>query len=581
MKKLNLQTLCNGLRLNFYSIPVLIPGIVMLFSSLGSISAQHNYAKALHISTRFLGAQRSGNTQSWILPENTAGAFTSDGEAVGCDLSGGWNDCGDYIKFHVTGSYAALLYLYGYDKWPEAYADNYSPAYSKGPSNGIPDVLDEVKIQTDFLIKCASADGIIYWQVANEKDHNNFFEPITQSKRKLYNNSTLRPVYTASEGHSNALGAGSAALALMSVLYQPYDAQYAATCRSAAIKYFDIASINPSTSNDATSSSYDWLKKYSDYYDEMGSAAALLYRATGETKYLDKAEQYAEKASAYRDFMYGNIDYILFYELYKITGSAKYLNKIKTRVDYNHTKMTPCGYIHLTNWGSLRDAGNAALLAALYHKETGDAKAYSFAKRNIDFILGTHDFISADAPANFSFLIGYNELGGGYPKYPHHAAAFGKSTNDWTLFTNEGKKPGSVPYAYELTGALAGGPEEPCAKFTDNITNYVSSEYCIYYNAAFNSAVAYLHKVEEHTSTNVEKVENVQNINVFPIPAQNGQFSITLDGSATLALAGIDGKEIWSGHVYRHQVVNIEKSGKGVYVLFDKNSGWSRKIVLQ
>lgn len=553
--------------------------LLVAISFFAQLSAQHNYGKALHISTRYLGAQRSGDTQSWILPEGSGGAFTNDGEAVELDLSGGWHDCGDYIKFHVTGSYAALLYLYGYDKWPEAYGDNYSPAYSKGAPNGIPDVLDELKIQTDYLIKCAANDGVIYWQVGNERDHNEFLEPITHSKKKLYSNSAVRPVYAATEGHSNALGAGSASLALMSMLYKEFDASYAQECLDAAIKYYDIASINPATTNDAQSSSYSWLTKYSDYYDEMGSAAVMLYRATNNTDYLNDAEDYATKASAYRDFMYGHIDHILFYELYKITGNNTYLNRIKTRVDYNLGRLNACGYIHLTDWGSLRDAGNAALLAALYHKETGSETAYTFAKRVIDFILGSHDSISDDAPANFSFLIGYDELGGGYPKYPHHAAAFGKTSNGWTHFTNEGNNTGSIPYAYELTGALAGGPEKSCSNFIDNITNYVSSEYCIYYNAAFNSAVAYLHKVEDDATVNVKNIVNVQNINAFPNPIKDGKLNITVDGSARLALTRIDGVELWSSEVYRHGTVCLDKIEKGIYILYDKDSNWSTKVV--
>ncbi|MDG5800049.1 glycoside hydrolase family 9 protein [Marinilabiliaceae bacterium ANBcel2] len=542
---------------------------------------QHNYEKALHLSTRFLGAQRSGDTKSWILPEGSGGAFLNDGEAVGKDLSGGWHDCGDYIKFHVTGSYAALLYLYGFDKWPKAYPDNYSQAYSKAPANGIPDVLDEVKIQTDFLIKCIG-DEKIYWQIGDNRDHNGFKEPITQSSLKLYDDSAIRPVYEATEGKSNALGAGSAALALMSILYEPYDTEYAKECLAAAKKYYQIASTNPSTTADATDDSYSWLTQWSDYYDELGTAAIMLYRATKDKAYLNEAISLAENADQYRNFSYGHIDQLLFYELYQITKEVKYLNKIESKVNSLLSDMEPCGYVHLTDWGSLRDAGNAALLAALLHNETGNIDAYNFAKSNIDFILGSHNGIDNDAPANFSFLIGYDELGGGYPKYPHHAAAFGKKENGWTHFSNERDNPGSVPYAYELSGGLAGGPEDACCCFEDNIANYVSSEYCIYYNAAFNSALAYIHIVEE-SSTSIdsnEKFINVQNIKAFPNPADN-YLNITLDGTANLALTDINGNTIWQSEVFRYYKLPVNSFKKGIYILYDKNSNWSKKISIR
>jgi endoglucanase len=545
------------------------------------LNAQHDYAKALHLSTRFLGAQRSGNTQSWITPEGSGGSFTNDGIVVGKDLSGGWHDCGDYIKFHVTGPYTALLYLYGYDKFPEAYSDNYSTAYSKAPGNGIPDVLDEVKIETDYLIKCLNGD-IVYWQIGDGRDHDGFNEPISASNLNLYNGTNRRAVYSATEGHSNAMGAAAAALGLMAIAYEKYDANYAQECINAAKQYYTIGRKNSATTGDAVVQDdfYGFMRgQWSKYYDEMGMGAVLLYRATNENNYLVQAEEYANLAEKWGVFNYSSIDHLLFYELYELTQKSTYLSPIVWRV--NNNKLSSCGYFHNTNWGSLRDAGNAALLAALLHRLNGDEVAYTFAKRNIDFILGSHDGISADAPKNFSFLIGYNELGGGYPKRPHHAAAFGKSSNAWTHFTNESNKPGSVPYAYELTGGLAGGPEATCSNFIDNIGNYVSSEYCIYYNAAFNSALAYIHKIENQIVTNTEnKLENPHLVEVFPNPVVEN-LNVKVAGTTQLALTDINGKIVWSENVYLQTTMSMQHLAKGIYLLKDTQSNWSTKIIVQ
>ncbi|MFN3405321.1 MAG: glycoside hydrolase family 9 protein [Cytophagaceae bacterium] len=465
---------------------------------LGYISsqAQHNYGLAQHLSTRFLGAQRCGNTKSWIQPETSNGCHTTDGQSIGRDLTGGWHDCGDYIKFHVTGPYTALVYLYGMDKFPEVYPDQYSQAYSKPPANGIPDVLDEVKIETDFLIKCVNGNTI-YWQIGDGNDHNSFNEPISNSSQTLYNGSNIRTVYSATSGRSNAFGNSAAALALMSILYKSYDANYAQSCLNAAVSYYTIGKINPASTADARSTDgfYSWLAN-AGYADEMGLAAAMLYRATATNTYLTEATNYANSLSQSAGFDYGTMNHLLFYELYEITGTTTWLNRVASRV--NAYTNQSCGYFHNTNWGSLRDAGNAAFLSALYHRSSGSASAYTFAKRNVDFILGTHNGIGPNAPANFSFLIGYNVLGGGFPKSPHHAAAFGKSSNAWTLYTQEGNNPGSVPFGYTLSGGLAGGPESACNNFHDRINNYVSSEYCSYYNAAFNGAVAYINKIENN-----------------------------------------------------------------------------------
>ncbi len=183
--------------------------LLALSSYLTGICQTHDYALAQHLSTYFLGAQRCGDTKSWIQPEGGGGCHITDGQSVGKDLTGGWHDCGDYIKFHVTGPYTALMNLYGYDKFPAAYADNYSPDYSKGAPNGIPDVLDEVKIETDYLIKCIGTGNTIYWQVGDGNDHNSFNEPTSNSEETLYNGSKIRTVYSAKEGHSNAFGSSN------------------------------------------------------------------------------------------------------------------------------------------------------------------------------------------------------------------------------------------------------------------------------------------------------------------------------------------------------------------------------------
>lgn len=556
--------------------------LLALTISLTAFSQTHDYAFAQHLSTYFLGAQRCGDTKSWIQPEGAGGCHNTDGQSIGQDLTGGWHDCGDYIKFHVSGPYTALMNLYGYDKFPSAYADNYSPDYSKGPSNGIPDVLDEVKIETDYLIKCIGAGNTIYWQIGDGNDHNSFNEPISNSEETLYNGSKIRTVYSATEGHSNAFGGSAAALAMMSIVYQPYDAVYAQSCLDAAIKYYNVAKINMAVTADAVPGDafYAWLgQQYSKYNDEMGMGAALLYRATNTSSYLTEAQSFANSAELYGTFNYGSIDHLLFFELYKITGTSAYLDKVKWRVDNNN--LESCGYFHTTNWGSLRDAGNAAFLAALYHSESASTTAYAFAKSNVDFILGTHDYISADAPANFSFLIGYNELSGGYPQHPHHGPSFGKSTNAWSQYNTEKNTPGSVSYTYELKGGLAGGPEAACGNFTDNINNYISSEYCSYYNAAFTGAVAYINKVENSLVTSTNTTSSKNNFYVFPNPTKD-MITINLgDKSSTVTMIDNVGRTVYTGKINGKIKIDVSGYPAGIYTVKSSGNRSTKRFVKQ
>lgn len=548
----------------------------IFFTLLTVVKAQHNYLEALHLSTRFLGAQRSGATQSWALPIGNA-TFANDGSAVGKDLSGGWNDCGDYIKFHLTGPYTALINLYGYYCFPEAYPDFYNTAYSQAPGNGIPDVLDEVKIQTDYLLKCIYGDTV-YWQIGDGRDHDYFQEPMSQQKLKIYNGTADRAVYWTTEGKSNALGAAAAALGLMAKVYHPFDSSYAQQCILAAQQYYTIGAKNPGITADARKEDgfYEWLGgEWSGYHDEMGMGALMIFLNTQDSTYLKRAEAHASNANEWGDFSYGGIDHLLYYELYKTTNKYSYLSPVTWRA--RNYKPAQCGYVHISQWGSLRDAANAALIAFLYYEESGNKWSYQWAKQTIDFILGSHDGILPDAPKNSSFLIGYNQLKGGYPKYPHHAGAFGKGDDAWEWYTKESEQKGSVPYAYELTGGLAGGPQESCGKFIDNINDYVSSEYCSYYNAALNTALAYLVVKEKQ----IEQHAQFNNIHQLRHTISNTELGIQLSGTSKLSLINISSEElVWESEVFMHIKLIRSDFEQGEYWLKDELSGYAIKVTL-
>lgn len=235
--------------------------------------------------------------------------------------------------------------------------------------------------------------------------------------------------------------------------------------------------------------------------------------------------------------------------------------------------MALCGYTHISKWGSLRDAGNAAFISGLCHKITRDTNAYHIAKKNIDFILGSHEGISNHAPKNFSFLIGYNHLNGGFPKFPHHAPALGAQQNAWDIYNTVKEKRDSTLYQYELSGGLAGGPEEECAKFEDDINNYISSEYCIYYNAAFTSALAYINYTQQHFKTS-----NL-NINVHQVRAKvNGlNTQISVSGNTQIEIWEGDIK-LWEGLVDAKKSIPLKKIPQQSITIKDKLANWEIKI---
>ena len=483
------------------------------------IGQSHDYALAQHLSTYFYGAQRCGNTSSWC----HGSCHLQDGQQAGLNLTGGWHDCGDHIKFSHTGPYTVVALLLGYENFPQAYDDNYSPAYSAPPSNGIPDILDEVKIETDYLLKLLNND-ILYYQIGDSTDHGSFSEPVYQS---LYlpvsEGGNPRNDYSIDIGGSNICGITSSALALMSIHFRPFNANYADSCLYAAIEVYlfgqSLTEAIPSTSNNGNE-----FYPAENWADDMALAALELYKCTGNMTYLDDAAGYYNnpdfQVPDWQPLVESIVNQMVHYEFFQTTGNTDYLTYIHEHLLEMYDMQEPCGYMHYADWGSLVYAANTAFVACLYHKQTNDPQAYTFAKSQVDFILGSHGYISADAPANHSFIIGYDELNGGHSQYPHHAAAFGKGANAWTLFTSESNHPGTVPYLYELTGAMVGGPENPCGNYEDNIGNYVSNEVCIYYNAGFVGAVAYINKIE-----NIQYCQPVTDITLLEIGIDSARIS--------------------------------------------------------
>jgi hypothetical protein len=476
--------------------------ILMAFS-FSWIYAAQDYADALYKSIYYYGAQRCGDTKSWI----HGACHLEDGKVNGIDLTGGWHDCGDHVKFGQTNSYAAALLLLGYIYFPSAYEDRYSQDYSAPPPNGIPDILDEVKIHTDYLLK-AYQSGTVYYQVGDgTEDHTHFVTPDYQSTAySAAEGGNPRPVFSITSGGSNVCGTAAAALALMSIAYKPYNSAYAAQCLAAAINYYNVGKTNP-----GALSAPGGFYNASHWAGHMAWGAIELYRATGTASYLTDAQTFSTNVDYSMPtnwvLCWNNCEPVADLELYKLTGSATYLTKLQSEVSSYESKMTTCGigkYATVNNWGNLRYTGNMALMGAFLDAviSGGDANALSMCKNSVDFILGTHGPITSDgsmagpgAAQGESFLIGYTNPdypAAGWVLHPHQRAAFGKTTTGDTDFATESANPGSVPYAHTLIGSLPGGPQSGCGSFVDNIGKYSQTEGGIDYNAGIVGALAYV-----------------------------------------------------------------------------------------
>lgn len=99
------------------------------------------------------------------------------------DLSGGWFDAGDYNKY-VSFSYSALQnLLYAYEENPAAFTDQFNIPESQ---NGIPDLLDEIKWELDWLSKMTNQDGTVHIKVGSKNYSENASSPPSINAKPRY-----------------------------------------------------------------------------------------------------------------------------------------------------------------------------------------------------------------------------------------------------------------------------------------------------------------------------------------------------------------------------------------------------------
>lgn len=416
----------------------------------------------LGLSTRFYGAQRSGDGANWLLDGQSC--HMNDGESIDTDLSGGWYDAGDHVKVTISIAYAAYLMLKGYDAYPDAFADNYGERYEQG-GNGVPDVLDEVRYATDYLVKAHVSENQLVGMVGTTgPDHDTWSTCVVQEDQLEVLGG--RPRRVSLEANADIAGLTAGTLAAMARLYAPFDAELSARYLTHATQIYQIGLDNQSTSNPGL---YQQLGNA--WIDEMLVGSAEMYVATQQQSYLDDAlgfntqlenhgwaPNYSQAADFARHslFVAGQSDAV---------GEFWGLDIANYQAQVSATQFTD-GMIFFNDWGSLRYAAGAAFSAALYFEVTGDDAARALATGQLNYIMGDNSY-------NRSFVVGFGE---NPPEQPHHRNAQG--TGDLDVF----------PFVHTLSGALVGGPSNTGVGVTapgyeDDVNDYVSNEVALDYNA--------------------------------------------------------------------------------------------------
>ncbi|MGF1537174.1 MAG: glycoside hydrolase family 9 protein [Elainellaceae cyanobacterium] len=431
-------------------------------------SGDFNYGEALQKSLLFYEAQRSGPLPDDSRIEWRSDSALSDGADVGVDLTGGYYDAGDHVKFGLPMAGSMTLLTWGALEYKDAYQ----------ASGQMDELMDAVRWGTDYLLKAHITEGgktkAFYGQVGDGNADHAYWgsaEDMTMA----------RPAFAidANNPGSDLAGESAAALAAASILFRESDPAYADLLLENAKQLYAFADEHRGKYSDSIDNAKNFYNSFSGYQDELAWGATWLYKATGDEAYLDKAEASYQGIGRYThtwdDKAYGTA--VL---LAQESNNSRYSQDVEGWLNWwsddggGGIAYTDGGLAWLDQWGSTRLSANTAFLAGVYGDTVNDpnGRYTDFSDQQIDYILG-------DNPNNFSYMVGFGDR---YAQQPHHRGAHG---GGWDTFNSD------APNANILYGALVGGPASPDDNdYQDERSDYIRNEVALDYNAAFTGALA-------------------------------------------------------------------------------------------
>ncbi|MBL1212050.1 MAG: glycoside hydrolase [Ignavibacteriae bacterium] len=368
------------------------------------------------------------------------------------DVMGGWHDASDYLQYLTTSANATYQMLFAYKMNPNEFKDEFDKDGNPS-SNGIPDIIDEAKWGLDWLIKMNPDYGVMYNQIADDRDHAGYRLPNNDSVN--YGKGFERPVYlitgkrqglaqykNRTTGVSSSAGKFASAFALGSSVLKEYYPEFAQLISAKAVEAYKYAKSDIGVTQTACNVS-PYFYEEDNYVDDLELAAAQLYKNTGNDEYLKEAVEWGsvepttpwmglDTARHYQWYPFVNLGHYLLASENENehSGLFKYylekgLNKI-----YNRGKNNAFLYGVPFIWCSNNLVAAALTQAKLYSELTGSRKFEEMEASLRDWLFGCN-------PWGTSMIVEL-PIDGDYPEDPHSSL--------WVL--NQ----------YQTTGGLVDGP---------------------------------------------------------------------------------------------------------------------------
>ena len=377
---------------------VLIAATKMLFYQRSGFAKEAPYADA-----------RWADDAAYLGPgQDTEARYVHDrtNPATARDMRGGWFDAGDTNKYVTFAPITVHQLLSAYAQNPEIWTDDFDIPES---GNGVPDLLDEIKFELDWLKRMQDDDGGAYIKVG-VLDHG-FNGPPSRDRR---------PRYYADKCSSSTISVSSM-FAHAAWVYRdvPGLEDYARDLQARSLKAWEWFQNNPIEETDCDTGEIRAADADKRKEIQVGSsvvAAVYLFALTGDPIYSDYAGKNLGSTQPFQDSVWSRYrpnegDALLSYlQLPDADESIK--KKIRERLDF---LLNESGDAEASYGVNDLDAFRAYMPDDQYHWGSNQVKA-NYGNTNFDVVLSdlgisdSTDYVNR-AASTLHYFHGVNPLG--------------------------------------------------------------------------------------------------------------------------------------------------------------------------
>ena len=425
------------------------------------------------------------------------------------DLSGGYHDAGDHVKFNLPIAFSGATLGWAYYEFKDAFTGTGTDAHMRR-------ILDHF---AEYFRKCtiwnSSGTAVIAYayqvgqggSVIPDGDHSYWGPPELQtgSQRGATRHARFTNGTYAYPG-TDQLGIAAAMLAANYVNFgNPEDLRHAQGLYQLA--YSNRAEAVVAQAGGTHTSPSDGYYRSLRWQDKMALAAEWLFIATGESIYIAQSNGWTTGGTDWPNSWDG-----VWANVMALRAQRDQVQWSAVRNPYmNRVNPTSSSYVVVGEWGTARYNTALQLVGLVYDKYNTDQYA-EWAHGQMQFLLGNNSISrtegSAGSPTCFVFGCCSSSI-----TRPHHRAATGFTGNTaWNRF-NDNEAPLNV-----LVGTLAGGPTSASGSLADRYNTYQTAEMACDYQANFIGALAGLYlRNQSHQTVSTDTIPGYRSLSAASV----------------------------------------------------------------